>query len=76
MWRRRSPPDFKHGHQVTLGTRDTGKLKDFLAQHKGAQAASFADAAKFGELVVLAVKGSVGSMRSRPPARRTFRASR
>ena len=35
----------KHGHQVTLGTRDTGKLKDFLAQHKGAQAASFADAA-------------------------------
>ena len=49
----------KHGHQVTLGTRDTGKLKDFLAQHKGAQAASFADAAKFGELVVLAVKGSV-----------------
>ena len=49
----------KHGHQVTLGTRDTGKLKDFLAQHKGAQAASFADAAKFGELIVLAVKGTV-----------------
>jgi len=49
----------EHGHQVTLGTRDTGKLKDFLAQHKGAQAASFADAAKFGELVVVAVKGSV-----------------
>jgi predicted dinucleotide-binding enzyme len=49
----------KHGHQVTLGTRDAGKLKDFVAQHKGAQAASFADAAKFGELVVLAVKGNV-----------------
>src|SRR6516165_5631583 len=49
----------KHGHQVTLGTRDAGKLKDFLAQHKGAQAASFADAAKFGDLVVLAVKGTV-----------------
>jgi len=49
----------KHGHQVTLGTRDTDKLKDFLAQHKGAQAASFADAAKFGEIVVLAVKGNV-----------------
>jgi predicted dinucleotide-binding enzyme len=48
----------KHGHQVTLGTRDTGKLKDFLAQHEGALAASFADAAKFGELVVLAVKGT------------------
>jgi 8-hydroxy-5-deazaflavin:NADPH oxidoreductase len=48
----------KHGHQVTLGTRDPGKLKGFLAQHPGAQAASFADAAKFGELVVLAVKGN------------------
>jgi predicted dinucleotide-binding enzyme len=49
----------KHGHQVALGTRDAGKLKEFVAQHKGAQAASFADAAKFGELVVLAVKGNV-----------------
>jgi 8-hydroxy-5-deazaflavin:NADPH oxidoreductase len=49
----------KHGHQVMLGTRDTGKLKDFAAQHKGAQTGSFADAAKFGELVVLAVKGTV-----------------
>ena len=49
----------KHGHQVTLGTRDSGKLKDFVAQHLGAQAGSFADAAKFGEMVVLAVKGNV-----------------
>jgi 8-hydroxy-5-deazaflavin:NADPH oxidoreductase len=49
----------KHGHQVMLGTRDVGKLKDFVTQHKGAQTGSFADAAKFGELVVLAVKGSV-----------------
>lgn len=49
----------KHGHQVMLGTRDAGKLKDFVGQHQGAQVGSFADAAKFGELVVLAVKGSV-----------------
>jgi 8-hydroxy-5-deazaflavin:NADPH oxidoreductase len=49
----------KHGHQVTLGTRDTAKLKDFAAQHKGAHVGSFADTAKFGELVVLAVKGTV-----------------
>ena len=50
----------KHGHQVMLGTRDTGKLKDFVdPAHKAAQTGSFADAAKFGELVVLAVKGSV-----------------
>jgi hypothetical protein len=49
----------KHGHQVVLGTRDPGKLKDFVAQHSGAQTGSFADAAKFGEVIVLAVKGSV-----------------
>src|SRR5271170_6713289 len=49
----------KHGHQVMLGTRDAGKLKDFVAQHQGAQTGSFADAAKFGEVVVLAVKGTV-----------------
>jgi len=49
----------KHGHQVMLGTRDTAKLKDFVAQHRGAQTGSFADAAKFGEAVVLAVKGGV-----------------
>ncbi len=49
----------KHGHQVMLGTRDAAKLKDFVAQNKGAQTGSFADAAKFGELVVLAVKGTV-----------------
>ncbi len=49
----------KHGHQVMLGTRNAGKLKDFVAQHKGAQTGSFADAAKFGDAVVLAVKGTV-----------------
>jgi predicted dinucleotide-binding enzyme len=49
----------EHGHQVTLGTRDAGKLKDFVGQHKGALVGSFADAAKFGEVVVLAVKGTV-----------------
>ena len=49
----------KQGHQVVLGTRDPAKLKDFVAQHQGAQTAGFADAAKFGELVVLAVKGTV-----------------
>ena len=49
----------KHGHQVVLGTRDTAKLRDFVAQHQGAGVGSFADAAKFGEVVVLAVKGAV-----------------
>ncbi len=48
----------KHGHRVVLGTRDAAKLKDWMAQHQGAQAGNFADAAKFGELAVLAVKGT------------------
>jgi 8-hydroxy-5-deazaflavin:NADPH oxidoreductase len=49
----------KHGHQVMLGTRDTAKLKDFAAAHKGAQIGAFAETAKFGDVVVLAVKGTV-----------------
>jgi 8-hydroxy-5-deazaflavin:NADPH oxidoreductase len=48
----------KHGHQVVLGTRDPGQLKDFVASLQGARAAGFADAAGFGEVVVLAVKGT------------------
>jgi len=47
----------KHGHAVTLGTRDTGKLADWLAKNPKARADGFAAAARFGEVVVLAVKG-------------------
>src|SRR5690348_13927959 len=49
----------KHGHLVAMATRDQDKLADWLAQHRGAEAGTFADAAKFGEVVVLAVKGTV-----------------
>jgi predicted dinucleotide-binding enzyme len=51
----------KHGHSVTLGTRDTTKLADFQREHPAAQVGSFAEAAAYGEIVVLAVKGSVAS---------------
>jgi predicted dinucleotide-binding enzyme len=47
-----------HGHAVLLGTRDATKLRDWRAAHPGARVGSFADAAKFGEIVVLAVKGT------------------
>jgi 8-hydroxy-5-deazaflavin:NADPH oxidoreductase len=47
----------KHGHDVELGTRDPDKLKEWAGQHTGARVGSFADAAKFGEVVVLAVGG-------------------
>jgi predicted dinucleotide-binding enzyme len=49
----------KHGHDLMVGTRDPGKLADWTAQHSKAKVGSFADAAKFGEVVVLAVKGTV-----------------
>jgi predicted dinucleotide-binding enzyme len=48
----------KHGHTVTIGTRDAGKLKDWAVQHKGAKVAGFAETAAFGEVVVLAVAGA------------------
>ncbi|HLY96124.1 MAG TPA: NAD(P)-binding domain-containing protein [Sideroxyarcus sp.] len=51
----------KHGHDVTLGTRTPPKLAEWLAKHPKGRIASFADAAKFGELVVLAVKGKAAT---------------
>ena len=47
-----------NGHQVMFGTRTSAKLADWIAQNPGAQAGGVADAAAFGELVVLAVKGT------------------
>ena len=48
----------KHRHEVTMGTRDRGKLTDFAKKHTGVRVGSFADAAQFGEIIVLAVKGT------------------
>jgi 8-hydroxy-5-deazaflavin:NADPH oxidoreductase len=49
----------KHGHQVEIGTREPAKLKDWADKNKGAAVKSFADAAAFGDVVVLAVAGQV-----------------
>ena len=49
----------KHGHEVAVGTRDPAKLKDWQAKNKGAAVKSFAEAAAFGDVVVLAVAGEV-----------------
>ncbi|MEW6684425.1 MAG: NAD(P)-binding domain-containing protein [Nitrospirota bacterium] len=51
----------QHGHDVMLGTREPGKLAEWAKQHPKGRVGSFADTAKFGELVVLAVKGSVAA---------------
>jgi predicted dinucleotide-binding enzyme len=48
----------KHGHEVTMGTREPSKLAEWAKQHPEGRIAGFADAAAFGELVVLSVKGT------------------
>ena len=49
----------KHGHDVMIGSRDTSKL-DAWAKEVGAKGSvgSFAEAAKFGELVIFATSGN------------------
>ncbi len=49
----------KHGYAVRMGTRDVSKLNEFATQHAGIEVGSFDEAASFGELLVLAVKGTV-----------------
>jgi hypothetical protein len=49
----------KHGHEVALGTREPAKLAEWSAKNPGARALGFAEAAAFGEIVVLAVGGAV-----------------
>lgn len=51
----------KHGHLVMMGTRDASKLDAWMAENREARVGSFAEAAAFAELVVLAVKGSVAT---------------
>ena len=51
----------KHGHEVTLGTRDSGKLTDWRKHHPDARVGTGADAASAAEVVVLAVKGTAAS---------------
>lgn len=47
----------KLGHSVMLGTRDTAKLKDWVVQAgENAYAGGFDDAARYGELIVIATK--------------------
>ena len=49
----------KHGYEVMRGTRDPKKLADWKKDAgRNASAGTFADAAKFGDVIVLAVKGS------------------
>jgi len=51
----------KHGHAVMMGTRDSAKLSNWAKSNSGGRVGSFADAARFGEVLVLAVKGSAAA---------------
>jgi len=49
----------KYGHQVMIGTSDKSKLEEWNKKSgSGALVNSFEEAAKFGEIIVLAVKGT------------------
>jgi predicted dinucleotide-binding enzyme len=48
----------KHGHTVKLGSRSPAKLAAWSAQARGSSVGTFAEAAEFGELVAVAVKGN------------------
>lgn len=49
----------KHGFEVMLGTRNKTKLNEWIAgDGKGSLVGSFTEAAEFGGIVVLAVKGT------------------
>jgi predicted dinucleotide-binding enzyme len=49
----------KHGHEVMMGTRTSEKLAGWATQNPTGSVGTFEQAAEFGELIVLAVKGTV-----------------
>jgi len=49
----------KYGYEVLIGSRDLTKLEEWKSNAgKNGSTGSFADAARFGEIIVLATKGS------------------
>jgi 8-hydroxy-5-deazaflavin:NADPH oxidoreductase len=48
----------KHGHDVMVGTRDRAKLANWLTLNPRAHISGIDETASFGEVVVLAVKGT------------------
>lgn len=58
----------KYGHDVMLGTRTPDKLLDWTKENVGGHIGSVADAARFGEILVLAVKGAAAAAALRTAA--------
>lgn len=51
----------KHDHEVTIGSRTPAKLAEWKQKNPKGRTGSFSDAAAFGEVVVLAVKGTAAA---------------
>ena len=51
----------KHGHQVMVGSRSPDKLQDWAKENPPGKTGTFADAAAFGEIIMLAVKGNAAA---------------
>jgi len=51
----------RHGHDVTMGTRSPEKLAGWVKENPQGRVGTFAEAARFGDLVVLAVKGGAAA---------------
>jgi predicted dinucleotide-binding enzyme len=51
----------KHDHQVIIGSRTPAKLAKWASENPRGKTGVFADAAAFGEVLVLAVKGTAAS---------------
>lgn len=48
----------KHGYQVMIGSREISKLNNFINENLGIKSGNFSETASFGDIVVLAVKGT------------------
>ena len=60
----------RHGHEAMLGTRSPSKLSDWSARNQKGRVGGFSEAAAFGQVVVLAVKGlaAEAALRAAEPA--------
>lgn len=50
-----------HGYEVMIGSRAASTLAEFGAQHTAVRTGTFHDAARFGDALVLAVKGTAAA---------------
>lgn len=49
----------KHGYEVMIGTREPSKLNDWQKKNSKGKVGSFEETSEFGEIIVLATKGTI-----------------